>query len=275
MAIGADGRFSTSKTVVAVWTAVFVSALLVLSGLVVFGRLKAVVVFTVDGSTWDSYFLLLGGPFASAVLAKGIVSAKVNDDPSAKTVTSAASPSATGTATTNTSAAPSAKDVISNDSGSLDLVDTQYALFSLVAVLYFAGQFMANVDTFAVKQASLVLLPTIPTPLLGLTSLAALTYVGNKAVQTQGIRVVAFDPPKVAPSGPVSVTLVNLPVTATKLNTTVVWTEEDGTYLQTTAPSADPVNGTVTFTALPTPGTYLVRVVAPDTVTSPAMLVVG
>ena len=88
--LGADGRFSTSKTVVALWTVVLAASLMFMSGLAWFTTVDGKDVF---GGDWNSYFLLLGGPFASAVLAKGIVASAVNKDPAAKSST----PSQSGT----------------------------------------------------------------------------------------------------------------------------------------------------------------------------------
>jgi hypothetical protein len=42
------------------------------------------------GGVWKWHLLLLGGPFASAVFAKGIVSYRTRQDPDSKSATSAA-----------------------------------------------------------------------------------------------------------------------------------------------------------------------------------------
>src|SRR5690242_8427880 len=65
---GADNRLSTSKTIAAVWTVVVGWVLLT----------DAILALTLrqplgDLAVGNDYLLLLGGPFASAVLAKGIV----------------------------------------------------------------------------------------------------------------------------------------------------------------------------------------------------------
>ena len=66
--LGADGRLSTSKTVTALWTMYFVLALVLLTTLTFISSLTAEEAF---GGDWNPYFLLLGGPFAAAVAAKG------------------------------------------------------------------------------------------------------------------------------------------------------------------------------------------------------------
>jgi hypothetical protein len=273
IAIGSDGRVSTSKTVAAVWTAAFASALVFLSGMVLFGHQPAAGQFTSTGSNWDAYLLLLGGPYAAAVLAKGIVSAKTQDDPSNKSQL----PTASGTAnpaSTTVDGAPSPKDVVAGDTGTLDLVDTQFSVFSLVAIFYFVGAFVASLIAFADGTGS-VALPAIPSALLGLTSLAALTYTGNKAVQTQGVRVATFHPNPAAPGAPVVATLVNLPQDATQGNVSVIITSEDKTHPPIAPSKVDTSARTVSFTAPTNSGNYLVAFLAPDTYTTPASLTVS
>src|SRR6201996_9344817 len=111
--IGADGRLSTSKTVAYGWTAVFASALVVMASLAVSGRLTPAQAFQ-TGSNWDAYLLLLGGPYASAVIAKGIVSYQTQQDPNAKSGTLAAAGTANAMSMTVT-ADPAAADIVSGD----------------------------------------------------------------------------------------------------------------------------------------------------------------
>jgi hypothetical protein len=273
--IGADGRVSTSKTVVYVWTFVFASALVILTSMVVFGHLKPNQAFH-TGSSWDAYLVLLGGPFASAVIAKGVVSYQTQQDPSAKSGTSAAADTA-NPMSASVEGQPSATDIVNGDSGSPSLVDTQYSIFSLIAILYFVGRFIANLDNYAagaVTAAKSVWLPQIPSALLGLTSLAALTYVGNKAVQTQGLRVVSFSPNPSPPNSRVRAALVNLPATATQANTTVLVTDAAGSTQPYGTAAVDTANNTVYFDSPVTPGTYSVTIAGPDTFTGAATLVV-
>ena len=273
--IGADGRVSTSKTVVYVWTFVFASALVVMTSMVVFGYLKPGQAFH-TGSDWDAYLLLLGGPFASAVISKGVVSYQVQQDPTSKSGTAAAAGTANPMSTT-VAAQPSATDVLNGDSGTPSLVDTQYTIFSLIAILYFAGVFIANLDKYAagaVSASNAVWLPQIPSALLGLTSLAALTYVGNKTVQTQGLRVVSFLPNPAPANSPVQATLVNLPAN-TAIATVTIWVKDGaGNTTSQGALAVDIANKTVDFQSPVNAGTYSVTIAAPDTYTGPATLVV-
>jgi hypothetical protein len=176
--LGADGRLSTSKTVTGLWTMYFVLALVLLTTLTFIAPLTAKEAF---GGDWNPYFLLLGGPFAAAVAAKGIVTAKVQKDPTSKTNTTGASGTAVDT-TETTEVDATAGDIIMNDHGDTDLVDTQYTLFTAVAIAYFVGTLVVTTIDYVHGSRADVGLPEIPSALLGLTSLSALTYVGNKTV---------------------------------------------------------------------------------------------
>ena len=112
---------STSKTVIYVWTFVFASALVIMTSMVVFGHLKPDEAFH-TGSNWDAYLLLLGGPFASAVIAKGIVSYQTQQDPTSKSGTPATSGTA-NTMSTSVAAQPSPTDIVNGDSGTPSLVE--------------------------------------------------------------------------------------------------------------------------------------------------------
>jgi hypothetical protein len=123
-------------------------------------------------------------------------------------------------------------------------------------------------------QTGTVGLPTIPSALLGLTSAAALTYVGNKAVQTSGLRVVELTPTHVQAGDVVTAKLVNLPAAATTQNTLVVFVA-DGGAVTNLAPASVSVGppAIVTFVA-PATGTYQVSIVAPGTTAGPLPLTV-
>jgi hypothetical protein len=273
--IGADGRVSTSQTVVYAWTCVFASALVIMTSLIVFGPLTPEQAFR-TGSDWDAYLLLLGGPFASAIIAKGIVSYQTQQDPSSKSGTSAAAGTA-NTMSTTVAAAPSATDIVNGDSNAPSLVDTQYTIFTLIAIFYFIGLFIANLDKYVagvVTADTAVWLPQIPSALLGLTSLAALTYVGNKAVQTQGLRVVSFSPNPTPPNSPVRAVLVNLASAATQANTAIWVMDADGGTQSMGVTMIDASKSAVNFQSPATPGTYTVMIAEPGTFTGPVTLTV-
>ena len=128
------------------------------------------------GDLWSDYLILLGGPFAALVFAKGIVTAKVNSGTLQKTVPD------DGTA--------SLRQVLTNDDGNPDLVDTQYFIFNLVAYVYVIIGTCANNA-----------LPEIPALILVLTSPAAATYVINKSVQSNTPKVSSVVPASVKIGG--------------------------------------------------------------------------
>ena len=117
-------------------------------------------------------------------------------------------------------------------------------------------------------------LPQIPSALLGLTSLAALTYVGNKAVQTQGLRVVSFSPNPAPANSSVRATLVNLSATATQAATTIRMRDAAGSTQSIGATAVDIDKKTVDFQSPAVAGTYSVIIVEPNSFTDPVTLVV-
>ena len=151
--IGKDNRLSTSKLQIVLWTIAVVFAFFFF----LFQILKGA-----SGSAFNSldpaYLLLLGGPFAAAVLAKATTSSKTND----------------GTVQQVPASNPTVADVVEDHSGRPAIADTQFLLFNLVALTYFAFALAKNPAA----------LPTIPSTLVGLTSVSALTYLGNKVVSS-------------------------------------------------------------------------------------------
>ena len=155
--IGTDGRTSTSKTQAGLWTVVLAWGIAFLLGRKLFENQALSTVLPQD--TWDQYLVVLGGPFAAAVLAKGIVTYQLSNGTLTKTTV------APDAATIN--------QVLQNDANETDLVDSQYFLFNLVAIAYFIVQIARN-----------PVLPTMPAVLLAATSGAAALYVGNKAASS-------------------------------------------------------------------------------------------
>ena len=152
--IGADGRTSTSKTQAGLWTVVLAWGIAFLLGRHLFEHQPLHYVLPQD--TWDQYLIVLGGPFAAAVLAKGVVTYKLANGSLTKTTVGP------DQATIN--------QVLQNDANQTDLVDSQYFLFNLVAIVYFLAQI-----------ARTPVLPTMPAVLLATTSGAAALYLSYKA----------------------------------------------------------------------------------------------
>jgi hypothetical protein len=151
--VGRDNRLSTSKLQVGLWTITVVFAFFFFLFQIVRGS---------AGHAFDSldpaYLLLLGGPFAAEVLAQAATTAKTGD----------------GTVQQVPATAPTGSDVVKNHVGDPAIADTQFLLFNLVALTYFAIA-LAKVPTA---------LPKIPTTLVALTSVSALTYLGAKAISS-------------------------------------------------------------------------------------------
>ena len=219
---GVDGRMSTSKTQVFLWTIGVAYAALFLAGVAVFVQPHRTI-FT--DTNWEDYLVLLGGPFAAAVLAKYTVSSKVNSGVLAKAPTDNANSATPG-------------DLISQDDGSLDLVDTQYFIFNVVAFTYAAAVFISQNFNHSVLIADgKYTFPKIPAVLLALTSAAAATYVGNKTVQKNGPSITGVTPDKnVHTNDLISVKGVNLvppgtPASVASAQTTV-WISSADTSVQ-------------------------------------------
>jgi len=113
---GGDNRLSTSKTMVLAWT------------VVVAWMLASVALYDLaanvplgDLPVSNDYLLLLGGPFASAVLAKQIVMTRLANGTISKPPAPDDAPLKLG-------------DLVSSDAGDVDLVDLQYTTFNLIAL---------------------------------------------------------------------------------------------------------------------------------------------
>ena len=154
--VGTDNRTSTSKLNAWLWTAILVYFLLAIA--LIFG-LQASKYTELIHSISPLYLVLLGGPFAAAVLAKGIVSSAVS----------------AGTAQKSTADTPRIADIFSDDDGNTDLVDTQYVIFNLLVAGIVVVQFVHAPGSGA---------PQIPDFLAILTGASAATYVANKGIST-------------------------------------------------------------------------------------------
>ena len=153
--MGADQRLSTSKSIALAWTVI-----------VGWFLTTTVIVVLASGGQFgqklqplsETYYLLLGGPFAALVLAKGITATRT----------------ANGTLIKSSgSGGIKPGDLINNDSGTPDLPDFQFALFNLVVLAYVLVEFILHTDRG---------LPVIPNALAALTSVSALAYTTNKAM---------------------------------------------------------------------------------------------
>jgi hypothetical protein len=182
---GYDFRVSTSKTMAYVWTAVVAWIVATEALIVIFGHPT----LTTGGETMDAsfgtwmnhvfdeaqsrelYLIFLGGPYAAAIMAKVIVTNRVNGGSLQKP---------DGDPGSNNPA-----DAIRNDAGAVDLVDFQYVLFNMLVALAVVGAFISDVGAG---------LPTLADFLAILTGGAALTYTVNKGVTSNDPALTAVHP---------------------------------------------------------------------------------
>lgn len=199
--VGKDGRVSTSKFQVILWTFAVVFALLSLFFAFVipqlFGDLfgwswaehlrgpigESFNNFLDDGLD-ETYLLLLGFPLAAAVSSKAITTNKVSNGDVVKT------PKA------STDQTSSVQELAGDDQGDTDLGDFQYLLFNLLAVAYFLVLFAAH------PAAGL---PDMPDTLVGLTGVAAAAYVGKKGVYREPPILLGVMPPSAKPGATIDV----------------------------------------------------------------------
>lgn len=183
LVIGADGRASTSKLQAVLWTGAVLYALtfLLLAGRVLIApshcggasepacvtpdlsALRGAFDKVVKDPLKAEYFALLGFPLAGAVAAKALISGKVANGDLLKQP-SGGSGVVTGIA-----------EVVTNDTGSIDVLDFQYAAFNLLTLLYFFVQFFTHLEDG---------LPSIPATLLALSGVSVTAYTTKKALET-------------------------------------------------------------------------------------------
>ena len=154
--VGDDNRVSTSKTAALVWTYTVAAAIASFVIATWLGHDGALDEFTAHGLD-ATYAVLVGGPLAAAILAKGIVTSQISSGTTAKPPADSTSPA----------------QLVQDDTGQADLGDVQYLLFNVVALLFFYTAFL---------RAPQKGMPAMPDVLVGLTSVAAAGYVGKKAL---------------------------------------------------------------------------------------------
>lgn len=186
---GSDQRASTSKFQYLLWTFLlgFVLAYVAARTSITNSSFTCVgksAKNCIPAHNWTSYLLLLGLPSGVAVVAKGVMSYKVQNQTVQKT------DAVGGFAVT---------DLATDDAGSPDLVDIQYLLFNLIAAAYVLTAFIGKGS-----------LPDIPDLLLGLTSAAAGTYVLNKSLQTNAPVITSVVPSLLLAGQTIRVTGQNL-----------------------------------------------------------------
>jgi hypothetical protein len=184
--IGQDGRASTSKTQVVLWTAAVVWALV---DLLLLARAYSggnPFINAVTTNWHPEYLVLLGLPVAAATIAKATVAntnngrGPVTNENAAQLVQQAGLKRVyvrdsvpersrgffTGIA-----------ELLTGDNDTVDWADFQYVVFTLITLVYFAAQFLARPSDG---------LPPVPAALLTLMGVSATAYTANKIVNTSG-----------------------------------------------------------------------------------------
>jgi hypothetical protein len=166
--IGQDGRASTSKTQVVLWTAAVVWALIDLLLLARAYPGTNLFASAVTKNWRPEYLVLLGLPVAAATTAKAVVAGAVRSRDSVY-VRDPVSPGVWGFLA-------GTAELLTGDDGTVAWADLQYVIFTLITLAYFAVQFLAQPTEG---------LPTVPAALLTLTGISSTTYTANKIVNTK------------------------------------------------------------------------------------------
>jgi hypothetical protein len=193
LVMGADGRASTSKLQVLMWT---LAVLYAFTFLLLWGRsvgcddtlstrraavcreaasVRGLFSEILEEPLETEYYALLGLPTAAAVAAKALTVSKVAKG---EVVKPPAGREAGGVG-------KSLAEVVSSDSGRTDLIDFQYFAFNLLALTFFLLQFVADPEDG---------LPEMPPTLIALTGVAVAAYTGKKALESDAPVVTAVIP---------------------------------------------------------------------------------
>jgi hypothetical protein len=206
--VGADGRVSTSKTQVFLWTVFLVAAFVYLLILVRSYSGGTLFTNTITTNWRPEYLVLIGLPVAAATIASGAVKGSNNglgpvstadartvaaapkDDPTSVTADTSLSHNAVTVLSSSTkmySRDPVGGDVngifsglaelVTDETGALAWPDLQYVVFTLITLATFCAQILANPTNG---------LPPVPAALLTLMGVSSTGYVANKVVQVQG-----------------------------------------------------------------------------------------
>jgi len=185
--IGQDGRASTSKTQVVLWTGALVWALVDLLLLARAYSGGSLFISAVKTNWHPEYLVLLGLPVAAATTAKAVVAGAnsgqgpATSDPSSKATIASGlsgnrvyvrdpiSPGVWGFL-------KGVAELLTGDDGAVAWADLQYVVFTLITLVYFASQFLAQ------PAAGL---PQVPAALLTLMGVSATGYAANKIVSTK------------------------------------------------------------------------------------------
>jgi hypothetical protein len=179
--MGQDGRASTSKTQVVLWTAAVVWALVDL--LLLARAYHGATLFTNAVTTnWrPEYLVLLGLPVAAATVAKAAVAGANSGQGPATSADVAAGASGVYVRDPVREGVwgflAGVAELFTGDDDAVAWADLQYVVFTLITLAYFVSQFLAQPTAG---------LPPVPAALLTLMGVSATGYAANKIVNTKG-----------------------------------------------------------------------------------------
>jgi hypothetical protein len=240
---GLDGRWSTSKAGVVLWTAAIWFAFLAILFHTHGDGIKHAVLKS-------EYFVVLGIPAAAAVAAKGITMNKIGSGEVDKPQREGEGNPVDGFA-----------QIVTDDKGRTDLLDFQYFGFNLILLGFFWLQFFGNPD---------IGLPNLPDTLLALTGVSAASYVAKKGLAGDaGPTIRSIVPSRAARGVTVRVLGVNLATVRDRSVTVVIGGIEATTAPATVGDAVTEVQATVPD-ATPRGRTELVAIAFDGRATAPS-----
>jgi hypothetical protein len=185
--MGQDGRTSTSKTQVVLWTGAVVWALVDLLLLARAYPGGGLFINAVKTNWHPEYLVLLGLPVAAATTAKAVVAGANSGKGPATSDPSSMAKMATGPSVDRVYVRDpispgvwgflnGVAELFTGDDDAVAWPDLQYIVFTLITLVYFASQFLAQPSAG---------LPQVPAALLTLMGVSATGYVANKIVSTK------------------------------------------------------------------------------------------
>ena len=185
--IGQDGRASTSKTQVVLWTGAVVWALVDLLLLARAYPGGSLFINAVKTNWHPEYLVLLGLPVAAATTAKAVVAGANSGQGPATSDSSSMAKIASGLngnrVYVRDPISPGVwgflkgvAELLTGDDDAVAWADLQYVVFTLITLVYFASQFLAQPSAG---------LPQVPAALLTLMGVSATSYAANKIVSTK------------------------------------------------------------------------------------------
>lgn len=209
LVIGADGRASTSKLQVLLWT---FAVLYALTFLLIWGRsvgcggeersdpvcqgaitTRSALDRLVEAPLDTEYYALLGLPTAAAIAAKAMTQSKVGSGRMTKDTIDADIERRGNQRDKGSGVIKGVAEIVTNDRGETDLIDFQYLAFNLVALGYFTLEFVDSPSAG---------LPEIPPTLLALSGVAVAAYSGKKALEKDTPPVITTVLPRRVPLTP-------------------------------------------------------------------------